>query len=163
MPDDALVRSIEERVDRLGFEFVELERAGSRARPLLRIRIDRPDSTPGHGVTVEDCGLVSRELESFLDSDERLGERYILEVSSPGIERPLVRSRDFRRFAGLPVAVVGHDTLGGRARRLEGELLGLEETDSEETVTLRLDDGSEIGIPRRDIAKAHLVFRWPGQ
>lgn len=163
MPDDVLDRSIEERVERLGFELVELERAGSRSRPVLRIRIDRPDSTPGHGVTIEDCGRVSRELESFLDSDERFGARYVLEVSSPGIERPLVRPRDYRRFAGRPVAVVGHDTLAGRARRLEGELVGIEETDTDETVTLRLDDGSEVGIPRREIARAHLIFRWPDQ
>jgi ribosome maturation factor RimP len=163
MSDDALVRSIEERVETLGFEFVELERAGSRSRPVLRIRIDRPDSTPGHGVTIEDCGRVSRELESFLDSDERVGERYVLEVSSPGIERPLVRPRDYQRFAGQPVAVVGHGTLVGRARRVEGELLGIDDTEKDEMVTLRLDDGSEIGIPRREIARAHLIFRWPGQ
>ncbi|MGD8277795.1 MAG: ribosome maturation factor RimP [Gemmatimonadota bacterium] len=163
MSDDALIRSIEERVERLGFEFVELERAGSRSRPVLRIRMDRPGSTPGHGVTIEDCRRVSRELESLLDADDRFSERYVLEVSSPGIERPLVRPRDFRRFAGRPVAVVGHETLVGRARRLEGELLGIEETDTDETVTLRLDDGSEVGISRREIARAHLIFRWPGQ
>ena len=162
MPDEALVRQIEEHVEGLGFEFVELEQAGSRSRPVLRVKIDRPDSTPGHGVTLEDCGRVSRALEAFLDEEERLGEKYVLEVSSPGVERPLVRARDFRRFAGQAVAVVEHAEPDGRARRLEGELLGITGTEAEEKVTLRLDDGSEVEIPRRDIAKAHLLFRWPG-
>jgi ribosome maturation factor RimP len=162
MPDEALIRDIEERVERLGFEFVEFERVGARARPVLRVRIDRPDSAPGRGVTLDDCGRVSRELESWLDADPRVSERYVLEVSSPGIERPLVRARDFRRFAGQAVAVVGHETLAGRARRLEGVLLGIEGSEADETVALRLEDGSEVAIPRRGIAKAHLLFRWPG-
>lgn len=162
MPDEALDRQIEEHVERLGFEFVELERAGSRSRPVLRVRIDRPDSTPGHGVTLEDCGRVSRELEAFLDAEERLGQKYVLEVSSPGVERPLVRTRDYRRFAGQAVALVGHNELDGRARRLEGELLGITGTEAGEKVALRLDDGSEVEVPRRDIARAHLLFRWPG-
>lgn len=161
MSDEALSGAIEACVERLGFEFVELERAGSRSRPILRVKIDRPGSTPGHGLTVEDCGRVSRELEAFLDAEERLAGRYVLEVSSPGVERPLVRRADFTRFAGQAVALMGHDVLAGRARRLEGELLGITGTETDERVGLRLDDGSEIEIPRREIARAHLVFRWP--
>src|SRR5690606_5489577 len=130
-------------------------RTGTRARPILRLRIDREDSEPGKGVTVEDCARVTRELEPYLDGRPELGERYVLEVSSPGVERPLLRRRDFERFAGHEIAV-----RAGRSRRLEGELLGLVGESDDERVRLRLNDGEVIEIPRREIDRAHLVFRW---
>lgn len=157
---------LEARVDALGFELVELERAGSKSRPILRVRIDRPDSTPGDGVTVDDCATVSRALEAWLDETGVGGGRYVLEVSSPGVERPLVRARDYRRFAGQRVALKGYAPLAGtKEKRLEGELLGLagpEETQDEQagSVRIRLDDGAEVEVPRSDVARAHLVFRW---
>jgi len=144
---------------------VELERAGSNSRPILRVRIDRLDAEPGQGVTVDDCARVSRALEAYLDETALAGGRYVLEVSSPGVERPLLRARDFRRFAGQRVALKGYAPLAGRKeKRLEGELLGLEnavEGDEEAgSIRIRLDDGSEADIPREDVARAHLVFRW---
>ncbi len=160
MSHDSLEPRIEARVATLGFELVELERAGSRTRPVLRIRIDRPDAEPGHGITLEDCAGVSRALESFLEEDEALGARYVLEVSSPGLERPLVRKRDFERFAGREVALKGYAPLAGRSRRLEGELLGLEGEGEAARVRLRLDDGETVSVPRGEIARAHLIFRW---
>ncbi|MBX6362433.1 MAG: ribosome maturation factor RimP [Gemmatimonadetes bacterium] len=160
MAADSLEQELERRVDALGFEFVELERAGSKARPVLRVRIDRPDSTPGHGVSVDDCIRVSRELEAYLDAREDLPDRYVLEVSSPGLERPLVRRRDFERFAGREVAVRGTTTLAGRGRRLEGVLLGIGGEGADERVRIRLGDGAELEIPRSEIARAHLVYRW---
>ncbi|MGH7475891.1 MAG: ribosome maturation factor RimP [Longimicrobiales bacterium] len=160
MEADALERELERRVEALGYELVELERAGSRARPILRLRIDRPDSRPGDGVTVDDCARVSRALEPLLD-ETALGEgRYVVEVSSPGIERPLVRPRDFERFAGRTVALKGYGPLADRARNLEGELLGIQGEGEAQRVRLRLADGEEIEIPRRAVARAHLVFRW---
>lgn len=152
---------LEARVEDLGFEVVDVRWAGSRQRPILRVRIDKPDSRPGSGVTVDDCAEVSRALEPWLDAHEGVPPRYVLEVSSPGVERPLVRGRDFRRFRGERVAVKGHDVLAGRARRLEGELVGFEETDGEDgAVLLRLPDGDEVRIPRSEIAGANLVFTW---
>ncbi len=148
-------------VEELGYELVEVRWGGSGQRPLLKLRIDRPDSRPGQGVTVADCAVVSRTLEPWLDDHEGLAVRYVLEVSSPGVERPLVRRRDFRRFRGERVVVRGHDVLLGRARRLDGELLGLEEAGTDaEAVVLRLPDGEEVRIPRSEIRKAHLVFNW---
>ena len=145
----------------LGYELVEVRWGGSGQRPLLKLRIDRPDSSPGQGVTVDDCAVVSRALEVWLDDHAGLSERYVLEVSSPGVERPLVRRRDFRRIRGERVAVKGHDVLLGRARRLDGELLGLEEAGTDaEAIVLRLPDGDEVRIPRSEIRKAHLVFTW---
>ncbi len=160
MSPDKLEEVLATRVEALGYEFVELERAGSRSRPILRVRVDLPGSRPGQGVTLEDCARVTRELEALLDQEPELGERYVLEVSSPGVERPLVRRRDFERFAGREIAIRGSATLAGRARRLEGELLGLVEESGEERVRLRLSDGDVVDVPRAEIARAHLVYRW---
>ncbi|MGH7506128.1 MAG: ribosome maturation factor RimP [Longimicrobiales bacterium] len=160
MSDETLQREVEGRVEQLGFEFVALERAGSRSRPILRLRIDRPDATAGHGVTVDDCSRVSRALETYLDEEAGLGERYVLEVSSPGVERPLVRRRDFDRFAGEEVAIRTETPVADLGRRLEGELVGVVDAGGVEHVRLRLKDSREIDIPRAQIARAHLVFRW---
>jgi ribosome maturation factor RimP len=159
--DPGLADEIERRVTEMGFELVQLERVGSRARPILRVFLDRPDSRPGEpAVSVEDCTRVSRTLEPWLDSVEGLSERYLLEVSSPGVERPLVRARDWRRFAGQPVAVRGRVPLAGHGKRLEGELLGVEGDGAAERVRLRLKDGEEVEIPLADIERGNLVFRW---
>ncbi len=160
-PLPGMERELEERVEDLGFELVEIQWAGSRNRPIIRVRIDRPDAVPGEGgVAVDECATVSRALEPWLDAHEDVPERYVLEVSSPGVDRPLRKDRDFRRFAGEKVAVKGHDILAGRARRLEGELLGLDDEDGDAAVRLRLPDGDEVRIPRSEIAGANLVFTW---
>jgi ribosome maturation factor RimP len=96
-----------------------------------------------------------------MDELEGMPERYVLEVSSPGVDRPLKRSRDFERFAGKKIAVKGSAPLAGRANRLEGELLGLVASGTgEERVRLRLPGGDEVEIPRTEITGAHLVFEW---
>ena len=160
-PVPGMERELEARVEDLGFELVEIQWAGSRHRPIIRVRIDRPGTLPGEGgVAVDECATVSRALEPWLDEHEDVPERYVLEVSSPGVDRPLHRDRDFRRFAGEQVAIKGHDILAGRARRLEGELLGLDEENGNAVVRLRLPDGDEVGIPRGEIAGANLVFTW---
>jgi ribosome maturation factor RimP len=159
-PVPEVARELDSRVADLGFELVEVVWAGSDRRPILRIRVDRPEGH-GEGVTVDDCAAVSRGLEPWLDDLEVVPERYTLEVSSPGVNRPLVRPRDYERFAGETVAVKGDDLLAGRARRLEGELLGLETDEAEvERVRLRLPGGDEVEIALDDIVGAHIVFRW---
>jgi ribosome maturation factor RimP len=149
---------LEARVEGLGYELVALEWGGSKNRPLLRLRIDVPGASPGQGVTVDDCTRVSRALEAWLDGVEALPERYVLEVSSPGLDRPLVRDRDFERFRGEWIAVKGRTVLAERARRLEGELLGMDA--EKRAVRLKLQDGAEVSIPKGEITGAHLVFRW---
>lgn len=156
-------REMERRIDDLGYELVEIRWGGSGKRPMLKVRIDRTDSIPGEGVTVDECAEVSRALEPWLDEHEALSERYVLEVSSPGVDRPLVRARDFVRFKGEKVAVMsrGQEILAEKATRLEGELLGLADEGTEtESVLLRLPDGEEVSVPRSEIRKAHLVFTW---
>ncbi|HET9440734.1 MAG TPA: ribosome maturation factor RimP [Longimicrobiales bacterium] len=154
MADEGLAREIESRIESLGFELVELERAGSKARPILRIRIDRPGSDAG--VTLDDCSHVSRELESFLDANPELSERYVLEVSSPGVERPLVKRRDFERFAGKEIAIKTGSAVEDLGKRIEGVLRGINERD-----VVALDvNGRTVEVERDNIRKAHLVYRW---
>jgi ribosome maturation factor RimP len=142
----------------LGIDLVSMDWVGSRNRPVIRLRIERsPMGDPP--VTVDDCARVSRALEGWLDGHKEIPERYVLEVSSPGIERPLTRPRDWERFAGEPVVVEGHGVLAERSSRLEAELLGLG-PEPELTVRLRLGDGAVVGVPLTDIKGAHLLFKW---
>ena len=160
LPD--LADEVGTRLERMGFEVVEARWVGSAGRPILRIRMDLPDSVPGgRGVSVGQCAEVSRELEPWLDAHPQVPERYVLEVSSPGVERPLVRLRDWERFKGNPVMLKGRAFPGGRGNRLEGDLLGLEEDEGgESVVALLLEDGERIRIPLNRIEKAHLIYRW---
>ena len=160
LPD--LVPEVEARLEQMGFELVEAAWVGSPGRPILRIRMDLPDSVPGEGgVGVDQCAAVSRELEPWLDGHPQVPERYVLEVSSPGVERPLTRPRDWERFKGSLVMVKGRGFPGGRGNRLEGELLGLEDNeDGEAVVALLLENKERIRIPLDRIQKAHLIYRW---
>ncbi|UCC73109.1 MAG: ribosome maturation factor RimP [Gemmatimonadota bacterium] len=158
--DEELERTVEAVLDGLGYELVELDKAGQRARPILRLRIDRPGSEPGRGVTVDDCARVSRELEKVLDTWEDLPSGYLLEVSSPGVERPLRKRRDFERAVGREIAVRGYEPLAQGAKRLEGVLLGIEGSGVAERLRVKLRDESEVEVLCSAIAKANLVFRW---
>ena len=151
-------RELGARIAGLGYELVEMEWAGSSRRPIVRIRIDGPEAGAGTigTIGVDDCARVSRALEPWLDGVPSMPERYVLEVSSPGLDRPLRRPRDFERFVGRQVVVKGSAVLAGRATRLEGELLGL----VDERVRLRLANGDEVEIPRSEIAGANLLFEW---
>jgi ribosome maturation factor RimP len=167
MRESPLARDLESRVEELGFELVELEQAGNQHRPILRLRIDRPDAAPGSSVTLDDCTRVSRALEQYLDERPDLSTRYVLEVSSPGVERPLVRRRDWERFAGHEVALRGKRSLADRGTRVEGVLLGLvsatEEDAGTDRIALRLPDGEEVEIPCSEISHANLIYRWGGK
>lgn len=151
-------QGLEERLEALGMELVQLEWAGSDRRPILRLRIDI-ENEPGT-ITIDDCARASRSLEPWLDEHSRVPEKYVLEVSSPGVERPLSRGRDFLRFTGSRVAVKGREVLCGRATRLEGELAGFEEDRDGGVILLRLNGGDEVRIPHKDVKGAHLVYEW---
>ena len=155
---EGLDQEVESRTEGLGFDVVQLQWAGSRARPILRLRIER--RALDRPVSVDDCAKVSRALESWLEEDGRLPERYVLEVSSPGVERPLVRNRDFERFRGHRVAVTGKRSIEDQGKRVEGELLGLDDVAGVGTVRLRLNGGDEVRIARDEIEGAHLVYEW---
>lgn len=157
---DELEPLIERVLDRLGLELIDLEQAGHEARPIIRALVDRIDSEPGRGVTVDECARASRELEAELDEAADLPATYILEVSSPGVERPLKKRSDFERYVGHEISVRGFQPLTLGTKRLEGMLLGIEGQTESEQVRIRLADNSEVEIPRSNIAKAQLIFRW---
>jgi len=164
-PVPEVERELDGRVEALGFEIVRVEWAGSARRPILRVRIDVVGgSEPGlgeGGVSVGDCATVSRGLEPWLDELDAMPPGYVLEVSSPGVERPLTRDRDWSRFSGRQVALKGSRPLGGRATYLEGELLGLDrDIEGEEVVRIRLAGGDELEVAKEDVREARLVFRW---
>ncbi len=154
-----LEREIEEFVSGLGFELVTLDRGGGHRSPHLSLKIDRPYGEPGRSeVTVGDCTRVARELRTWLEESPEAPEDWELEVSSPGVERPLVRPRDYRRFAGREVELKGYGPLADGAKRLEGKLLGLADED-EETVALEVG-GERKEVPLASVASAKLVYDW---
>jgi ribosome maturation factor RimP len=156
MPDElaGLIDEVRERVAALGLDVVDLRKGGTPRRARLQVRIDRPDAGPGQGITVDDCALVSRALEQWLDGSGLLGSNYVLEVSSPGIERPVRWRRDWERFAGREVSL----RLMGRGR-CRATIVGV--VPDQEAVTLRLAGGREdITVPIADIRDATLVVDW---
>lgn len=157
-PLTQVAEQLDARVEAIGFELVDVEWAGSSKRPVIRLRVDRPE---GEGsVTVDECARVSREIERWLDELESVPEKYVLEVSSPGVDRPLIRPRDFERFAGEDVVLRGKTPLAGRSRRLEGLLLGWVADGEGERIRLRLSNGDEVEVPRELVTGANLVYRW---
>ena len=151
--NEALQSLVIEELDGLGYDLVELRAAGSRARPTLQLRIDRRDGVP---VTVSDCALVSRAVEAKLETEKKVGAEYVLEVSSPGIERPLHRAADWRRFVGHRASVLSPMLLG----RAEVEILGVEGSDGAERIVVRTALGTEQRIALADVKDARLAFTW---
>jgi ribosome maturation factor RimP len=133
-------------VEDLGYEFVGMEQRKDPGHPALVIYIDRPE-----GIAVEDCERVSREAAALLDVEDPISGSYSLEISSPGLDRPLFTLEQFEQFAGAVAQVSLYAPLEGR-RRFKGEILGA----ADGTVTLALD-GEEIQLEMANIAKARLV------
>jgi ribosome maturation factor RimP len=160
LPDFSV--ELDRRLEEMGFELVEARWVGSVRRPILRVRMDVFDAVPGKGgVSVDQCAQVSRALEAWLDAHPQVPERYVLEVSSPGVDRPLTRVRDWERFKGQRVRLKGESLLDEGVNRLEGELLGLEAGDGGESrVAILLDPDRRVLVPLERIKKAHLVYRW---
>lgn len=136
-----------------GLELVEIEYRREQTGWVLRLFIDRPG-----GVTLDDCSTLSRELSEVLDVEDFIRERYNLEVSSPGLDRPLKKAADYQRFAGRLVKVrtfeLFADDAGNKRKTFVGELVGLEEG----MVVLRLKEGQGARIPLEKVAKANLEF-----
>lgn len=141
-------------LDTLGYDLVEFKVGGSRARPVLDLRIDRRD---GAKVQVADCERASRAIEARLDSlPDLITSRYVLEVSSPGMDRPLRTPAEWRRFAGRRAAVKAA-ALGGRQ---EVEIVGVEGDDAALRVALRDPKGTTHLLGLAEIDEARLAFHW---
>jgi ribosome maturation factor RimP len=147
----ALHRLIEPTLDGMGFELVRVLVTGNQ-RPTVQVMIERADRET---LTVDHCAEASRVLSAVLDVEDPIGGAYTLEVSSPGIDRPLTRLDDFARFAGHLARVETGVPVDGR-RRFKGQLLGLDG----DRVRLRLEepDGEEVSLPFTAIQRAKLVL-----
>lgn len=142
----------------LGLELFELKVGGGKGRPVLDVRVDRED---GERVTVADCAAASRAIESRLDADDFAGRNYVLEVSSPGVERPLRNATDWRKYIGR-TAVVTTNVPGDPAGRRtdEVEIAAVEGESGQEIVTVRNERGDERRFPLAAVEKARLAFHW---
>ncbi len=145
---------VAQELDTLGFDLVELRRGGSKSRPVLELRIDRRDGTK---VTIEDCARVSRAVEARLEADALVSEQYVLEVSSPGADRPLRTPADWRRFVGRRATVTSAVLAGGKQ---EVEILALEGEEGAEVVVVRDPKGRDHQVPLTDVTQARLAFHW---
>lgn len=135
-------------IDALGYEVVRVMLAGS-TRKVLQVMAEPRD---GRVMAVEDCARVSRAISAILDVEDPIAGAYSLEVSSPGIDRPLTRPKDFDRFRGHEAKIETHEPVAGR-KRFKGRLIGLAGSD------VRIEsEGAEIALPLADIAKAKLVL-----
>jgi ribosome maturation factor RimP len=136
--------------EEMGFELVDVEFV-SAGRWTIRVYIDHLEGGTGP-VSIDDCTKVSRRLDDALEMNQTVPHRFVLEVSSPGIERRLRTVEHFRRHLGERVFVQTHDLIDGR-RRVEGELLAADA----EAVTVATEDGGRWTTPVAAVQKAHLV------
>ena len=153
---DALEDVVAKELDAVGYDLVELRRGGTKARPLIEVRIDRRD---GVAVSVDDCAAASRAVEARLDGSELVAPQYVLQVSSPG-ERPLKSAADWRRFVGQWADVLAPEHGG----RFEGRILAVEDADGEGTAVVALELNQkgrkvERRVPLADVKEARLAFR----
>jgi ribosome maturation factor RimP len=149
----ALEDFISQSVSALGYDLVEVRKGGMARRPIFDVRIDRRD---GEKVSIDDCAKVSRALEPALEGSGLVGEEYVLEVSSPGVERPLHTAQDWRRFAGRTASVLS-PALGGR---MEVQIVGTADESGSDVVVMMDSRGTEHRVPLSEVKDARLVFRW---
>jgi ribosome maturation factor RimP len=134
-------------IESMGFELVDLRIVGSGSGQTFQILADKEG-----GITLDECGAISRELGPHLEVEDAILGEYALEVSSPGIRRPLTNPQHFERFKDQLVLIKTHSLIDGR-KRFKGVNLGLNEAGA---ILLELDDGTTITIDWDDIATAKL-------
>lgn len=150
MSKEELVRRFwtrfESEIEEQGYELVEVEIAGQGGVRILRIYIDKA----GGGIGLGDCTVVSQFLNPLLDAEDFISDNYILEVSSPGIDRPLRKPADFIRFSGEEVIVLTQSPIEGQ-KKFAGTLRGFEDG------LIQVDcDGASVGIHIENLRRAHL-------
>jgi ribosome maturation factor RimP len=146
------IREIAERVTvSEGLELVDLQFLGSGRHRVLRLFIDKPS-----GVTHADCENVSLQVGTILDVEDVIpGEHYTLEVSSPGVDRPLLKPKDYERFVGQRIKVQLRQPRGDR-KRFDGRL----ESFDGATLVLAVEKGELVTIPLSDVDKANVKYEW---
>jgi len=142
-------RLIEPILADMGFELVHVEYLSEHGRWVLRIYVDEEG-----GITLEDCARVSREIGNVIDVKEIVPHEYVLEVSSPGLNRPLVREKDFNQAVGKKVKLQMINAVDER-RNFTGYLKAFKDG----TLHIQLSDKLVL-LPRRDVKKANLVYEF---
>jgi len=140
---------LEPAVGALGYELLGIEHLSQGRHSLLRLFIDSPN-----GITVDDCERVSHQVSGVLEVEDPIKGQYTLEVSSPGLDRPLFKPAHYERFVGEVVSLRLARPIEGR-RKFKGRLLALREG----AVVIDVE-GKEMSLPLEDIEKAHLVPQW---
>ena len=135
-----------------GLELVAVEYQREAGGWVLRVYLDRPG-----GIGLDDCQRVSQQLGDLLDVDDLIEHAYTLEVSSPGLDRPLVSEADFARFAGRVVRLQTEAPVEGQ-RRFRGRLLAI----TGGAVQLEVEGARRVAIPHAAIQRARLVVEWEG-
>ncbi len=140
---------VEPIIDKLGFETVRIMTIGNK-NPTLQIMIERKDRK---NLTVDDCAAVSREISVVLDEKDPIEGQYSLEVSSPGLDRPLTKEEHFKRFAGYEARIETMSEVDGR-KRFKGKIIGLNQN---RLIDFDMD-GTEYHIPFDAVSKAKLIL-----
>jgi ribosome maturation factor RimP len=138
-------------VNGMGFDLVEIEHFPNPKHGVLRLFIDKPAGCESEGVVIEDCSAVSRQISALIDVEDPIRGKFNLEVSSPGLDRPLRRLQDFQRFTGSLVKLKTVMPLEGQ-RNFKGRLL-----EANEDVVVIETDAEEISLPMSAIEKARIV------
>jgi len=137
-----------------GFDLIEVQYGREQRGLVLRLFIDRPEGGGTGGINVDDCERVSRDVSAALDVADTISKAYQLEVSSPGLDRPLRRERDFARFAGESARIRLTEGVEGR-RNFTGIIRGAKDGRVEIAC-----DGRSYEIPVDDITRANLIPNW---
>jgi ribosome maturation factor RimP len=137
----------------LGLEVLDIELHGSAPRQVLRIYLDSPSQG---SVTVADCEAVSRRLGDVLDAHDALSGRYMLEVSSPGVNRPLIKPEHFRRVVGGRVRIRRREAKDG-VRNIVGRLMSFDG----QTLGIETDDGRRCDVAFEEMEKANFEHEFP--
>ncbi|MEZ0222974.1 MAG: ribosome maturation factor RimP [Alphaproteobacteria bacterium] len=155
MDKTPLTRKIEKTIspmaETMGYEIVRVLLVGiGSGKPTLQIMAERPDGT----MHLDDCSRLSQAVSAILDVENVMAEAYYLEVSSPGIDRPLTRLKDFDRYKGLEARVEIEPGIDGR-KKFKGRLLGVEK---DVAVSLKTDEGDVYSLPFEHIQRAKLTL-----
>lgn len=148
--EDIVTQMVLPIIDRMLFELVDVEYVKEQNNWYLRIYIDKQG-----GITLDDCQAVSEELSDELDKVDPIKQRYILEVSSPGLERPLKKDRDFERYKGETIEIKLFGPIDGK-KIFEGELLGLVNN----SVAIKLENGKIMQFNKNEIALAKRTIKF---
>ena len=144
---DKLTQLLAPAIEGLGYELVGIEHLPSGKHSVVRIYIDSPE-----GITVDDCSRVSHQVSGVLEVEEPIKGQFHLEVSSPGIDRPLFELEHFERFVGNKVKLKLHQAVEGKRKitgvidRVEGEDIYIQDGDSEMNFQLHIDDIDKANI-----------------